>query len=89
MSVEIADREAEDGVKDIIIKDIAQYTTHIISTLPERQRLAIQMRDVEGYELEEIAEVLECDQTSVRMNLSRARKSIREQILKAMNYGTE
>ena len=88
-TVEITDREDEDSVKEIIIKDIAQYTTHIISTLPERQRLAIQMRDVEGYELEEIAEVLECDQTSVRMNLSRARKSIREQILKAMNYGTE
>ncbi len=89
VTVEIADREVEDGIKGVVINDIAQYTVKVISALPEKQRVAIQMRDVEGYELEEIAEVLECDQTSVRMNLSRARKSVREQILKAMNYGTE
>lgn len=47
------------------------------------------MRDVEGFEIEEIAEILESDQTSVRMNLSRARKYVREQVIKAMRHGTE
>jgi RNA polymerase sigma-70 factor (ECF subfamily) len=45
------------------------------------------MRDVEGYELEEIANILDSDETNVRVNLSRARKSIREELIKMMNYG--
>ena len=76
-----------DGRSKASISDMTAITLSLISRLPERQRIAIHMRDVEGYELEEIASMLECDQTSVRMNLSRARKSIREQLLKIINYG--
>jgi RNA polymerase sigma-70 factor (ECF subfamily) len=71
------------------LSDITSITQRAIASLPEKQRLAIHLRDVEGYEIEEIAEVLECDSTSVRMNLSRARKSIRERIINAMNYGVK
>lgn len=71
------------------LSDMAQLTRELINRLPERQRVAIHMRDVEGYEIEEIAHVLECDEVSVRMNLSRARRSIREQLISAMNYGVE
>ena len=49
----------------------------------------IHLRDVEGYELEDIAQILEVDEASVRVNLSRARKRIKEQLLNAMNYGVE
>jgi RNA polymerase sigma-70 factor (ECF subfamily) len=45
------------------------------------------MRDVEGYELDEIANILDSDEANVRVNLSRARKSIREELIKMMNYG--
>ena len=69
------------------LSDIASITQQAIASLPEKQRLAIHLRDVEGYEIEEIAEVLGCDNTSVRMNLSRARKSVREELIKTMNYG--
>lgn len=78
-----------DGNVSIDNSDMAQLTRRLIDQLPERQRVAIHMRDVEGYEIEEIAQMLECDETSVRMNLSRARKSIREQLIKSMNYGVE
>ena len=71
------------------LSDITSITQRAIASLPEKQRLAIHLRDVEGYEIEEIAEVLECDSSSVRMNLSRARKSIRERIINAMNYGVK
>lgn len=73
--------------KEIDISDIANITRRIIASLPEKQRLAIHLRDVEGYEIEEIAEALETDETNVRMNLSRARKSVREELIKTMNYG--
>lgn len=71
------------------ISDIASLTRRIIASLPEKQRLAIHLRDVEGYEIEEIAEALETDETNVRMNLSRARKSVREELIKSINYGVE
>ncbi|MBR7183171.1 MAG: sigma-70 region 4 domain-containing protein, partial [Alistipes sp.] len=78
----------EDGQSSVDIKDIAQFTNRVISSLPEKQRTAIEMRDIEGYEIEEIAEVLECDLVSVRMNLSRARKRVKEEILRAVGgYG--
>lgn len=71
------------------ISDIASLTRRIISSLPEKQRLAIHLKDVEGYEIEEIAEALETDEANVRMNLSRARKSVREELIKYMNYGVK
>jgi RNA polymerase sigma-70 factor (ECF subfamily) len=71
------------------LRDIGERTKAIIATLPEKQRLTIHLRDIEGYEIEEIAEIMEMDATSVRMNLSRARKSVREQLLRVMNYGVE
>lgn len=37
------------------------------------------MKEFEGYEIEEIAQELNMQPTAVRMNLSRARKEIRNQ----------
>jgi RNA polymerase sigma-70 factor (ECF subfamily) len=39
------------------------------------------MKDIEGYELAEIAEITGSQIEAVRTNLSRARKKIREQLL--------
>ena len=74
---------------DIETLDMTILTKKFISELPERQRITIHLRDVEGYELEEIAKILEADEASVRVNLSRARRRIKEQLLNAMNYGVE
>jgi len=66
-------------------KDMYASICQLIEQLPLQQRMAIRLRDVEGYELAEIAHILECDERSVRANLSRARKKIREQICKIWN----
>ncbi|GHT26780.1 hypothetical protein AGMMS4957_22200 [Bacteroidia bacterium] len=58
----------------------------IIEHLPELQRQIIRMRDVEGYELQEIADITATQITAVTVNLSRARKKVRETYLKIMNY---
>jgi RNA polymerase sigma-70 factor (ECF subfamily) len=76
-----------DGNREANIKDMAALTSEIIASLPPKQRMAIHLRDVEGYEMAEIAEILECDEAGARVNLSRARKMVREQLTKAMNYG--
>lgn len=88
-TTQIADGIVEDGNSRAEVANLAEYTRQIIAHLPEKQQVTIHMRDVEGYEIDEIAEVLECDSASVRTNLSRARKSIREQLLKVISYGTE
>lgn len=53
----------------------------IIDTLPETQRRIMLMRDVEGYELDEIAEIMGAGAATVRVNLSRARKTVRDKFL--------
>ena len=75
------------GDSETNTRDMAELTQKLIQRLPERQRLTIHMRDIEGYELDEIADILDSDEASVRVNLSRARRSIREELIKMMNYG--
>jgi RNA polymerase sigma factor (sigma-70 family) len=52
-----------------------------VQHLPEKQRLVWQLRDVEGYDFEEIESIMEMNTSAVRVTLSRARKAIRTQIL--------
>lgn len=54
----------------------------IDSKLTVGQRTILELRDLRGYEIDEIASLLDMQPTAVRMNLSRARKTIREQYKK-------
>jgi RNA polymerase sigma factor (sigma-70 family) len=49
-----------------------------MKTLPELQQTIIHLRDIEGYEYEEIAEIVDMNENAIRVALSRARKRIRE-----------
>ncbi|MEE1899722.1 sigma-70 family RNA polymerase sigma factor [Flavobacterium rakeshii] len=68
-------------------RDTWQWAEKIMNTLPEQQRLILQMRDVEQYEFEEIAKIMEMNETAVRVALSRARKALRDELTKMHNYG--
>jgi len=68
-------------------KDSWEWAEKIINTLPEQQRLILQMRDVEQYEFEEIAKIMDMNETAVRVALSRARKTLREELTKMHSYG--
>jgi RNA polymerase sigma-70 factor (ECF subfamily) len=50
----------------------------IIGTLPPLQQLIIKMKDIEEYEVDEIAEITGVQPEAIRVNLSRARKKVRE-----------
>lgn len=69
------------------LNDSVQKIHKFIESLPEQQKLVIQLRDIEQYEYEEIATMLNIKETAIRVSLSRARKTIREQLLKQHNYG--
>lgn len=58
----------------------------IIDELPANQREAIQLRDIDGLDYEEIAEILDTDVAYTRVLLSRARKSVKEKIEKIYAY---
>lgn len=59
----------------------------ILELLPEQQKIIFQLRDIEEYDYEEISEMTNMNQTAVRVALSRARKKIREELLKKHQYG--
>ena len=58
-----------------------------LARLPERQRLAVHLKDIEGYSNKELAVILETDETNVRTLLSRGRKALKETIEKEIGYG--
>ncbi len=67
--------------------DSWSWVEKIINDLPEQQKLIIQMRDIEQYEFEDIAKTLGISEATIRVSLSRARKTIREIMTKTHNYG--
>lgn len=70
--------EANDGV-EIVFK--------IMETLPEQQKIVLQLRDIEQFEFSEIAKMLDSNETAIRVALSRARKTVRDAMIKRYNYG--
>ena len=64
-----------------------ELVTKIMETLPERQKMIMQLRDIEQFEFAEISQMLEINETAIRVALSRARKVVREQLIKQYNYG--
>ena len=70
--------EANEGV---------ELLTKIMKTLPEKQKMIMQLRDIEQFEFAEISQMLEINETAIRVALSRARKVVREQLIKQYSYG--
>lgn len=82
-------RQTEQENPHVILErhDLAGLLGNILEKLPEQQRMAFQLRDIEGYDYEEIAEIMETNKNSVRVALSRARKKMREELIKSKVYG--
>ena len=67
--------------------DELEQVSKILEGLPEQQKIIFQLRDIEQYEFEEIAEITKMKETAIRVSLSRVRKKIREELLKKHSYG--
>ena len=68
-------------------RDSVSLVFEIMESLPEHQRIVLQLRDIEQFEFAEIAEMLDSNETAIRVSLSRARKTIRNEMIKKYNYG--
>ncbi len=80
-------RNSENIERQVEANDGVSMVFKIMETLPEQQKMVLQLRDVEQFEFVEIAEMMEINETAVRVSLSRARKRVREQLIKKYNYG--
>jgi RNA polymerase sigma-70 factor (ECF subfamily) len=67
-------------------RDAVALVRQIVAALPRLQKTVLEMRDIEGYETEEIAAMTGMQAASVTVNLSRARKKVRDMFLKMNNY---
>lgn len=72
----------KDPAEEFENRDAARQIRRIIETLPSLQQTIIRMKDIECYELSEIAEITGSQIEAVRMNLSRARKRVRDEFFK-------
>ncbi len=70
--------ESDEKIKQLFV---------ILDTLPEQHRMLIRLRDIDGYDFDQIAEITGLNEGTIRVTLSRARKKIREEIIKIENYG--
>ncbi len=79
----------EASVEDSTVEstDLHQITKDLINQLPPKQSMVMHLRDMEDMDIEEIVVIMEMEEQAVRMNLSRARKTVREKLIKIMNYG--
>lgn len=63
-------------------KDEADLIRIIVEHLPELQRQIFKMKEIDGYDNSEIMQITGCTAESLRQNLSRARRRIREDFIK-------
>lgn len=73
--------------RDMENKDTMQSIQRLIDMLPQKQQQVIRLRDVEGYSYKEISDMMEIDMNQVKVNLFRARKSVKENLVNINAYG--
>ena len=69
------------------LQDSVTQVKSLMNQLPEKQRLVMSLRDLEGQSYQEIAEHLELSLSQVKVSLHRARKSIKSQLINIDSYG--
>lgn len=78
--------ESPDPARNTELSESSASIQRLIQTLPDQQRLIMHLRDIEQYSYDEIEELTGLARNNIRVNLSRARKSVRQQYLKKQNY---
>ena len=73
--------------KQIELNDSLSWVSKIMEELPEQQKIILQLRDIEQYNFNEISEMLDMNETAIRVALSRGRKTLREKLTKTHSYG--
>lgn len=83
------DRKMKEEIVDVHLQfenteSVTQIKT-LIDRLPDLQQTVMKMRDIEQLSYEEIAEITHLELNAIRVNLSRARKKVRDEFLRINN----
>jgi len=81
--------ESVDVHSGVELSESATQIKMLINRLPDLQRTVMHMRDIEQLTYEEIAEITELQINAIRVNLSRARKKVRDEFLKINSDGNQ
>jgi RNA polymerase sigma factor (sigma-70 family) len=81
--------ESVDVHKQVEFIESANQIKKLINQLPDLQRTVMYLRDIEQLTYDEIAETTELQLNAIRVNLSRARKKVRDEFLKLNEDGNQ
>lgn len=76
-NAQVAQEEAYRQHENFELKDAL---AHALATLPEQQRMLVLLRDLEGYEYAEMAQMTGLSEQQVGVYLFRARKQLKKQL---------
>ena len=68
-------------------QDRVRLVRRLIDNLPEKQRSVMQLRDIEGKSYKEIAQILAISEEQVKVNIFRARQTIKQKFIETEKYG--
>ncbi|MFO7714096.1 RNA polymerase sigma factor [Desulfosarcina sp.] len=71
-------RWATQPLEQVLDEELGGVIRQALMALPEKYRLVIVLRDVEGFSTQEAAEILELTPTNIKVRLHRARLFLRE-----------
>ena len=75
-------RVASNPEEQTIQNDRVRLVRQLISALPEKQRCCMQLRDMEGKSYKDIATILNITEEQVKVNIFRARQTIKDRFEK-------
>lgn len=79
--------DASSPYDKLVDKERMTLLHRLINELPEKQRLIMQLRDVEGKGNKEIAALLNLTEEQVKVNLFRARQKVKQRFINIEGYG--
>lgn len=87
MPIERPDSRSLSPAEAMISTDRISLVRRLVDSLPEKQRSCMQLRDFEGKSYREIAQVLGITEDQVKVNIFRARQTIKQRFNEAEDYG--
>ena len=88
LTPEMEEESEISGPYDQLVNNERMSIIHrLINELPEKQRLIMQLRDIEGESYKEIAKILNLTEEQVKVNLFRARQKVKQRYLENDEYG--
>lgn len=79
--------ESGSPLEQTMQRDRVMTVRRLVNALPEKQRACMQLRDFEGKSYKEIAAVLGISEDQVKVNIFRARQTIKSKFKEIDNYG--